>query len=560
MSSKIQLTDLSTNLLAFIYQYLKEKEMFDASKSCKKMRKALNQDFIFIELTKREHLFWPSEGEKFKTWKEYFLYLRQLQKNMSSGKPNIGYKMIPYRGHKAPIEAIEYFDHKKEMNTIIVSGDSNGEVLTWNIDEDGDKEKDLIFKAGDSIAGIRSFNYDNNMLVWTKKNTIYYYEVNMNIKTEKNSQRFKLITQLAIDESDNPIKQIYYEESSMRLFMSPDLSNVLKKTIIYSLNLKTLQFDKYKFDYNSSQTNSLLNNDNNNNNNNNINYNQGWNNFNNNVNIQPPVNIVNINPNPHNISDTFDYSNNKESRKKNVNYFAVNENKIFLYINKDPIKNRLISSYNKKNALPNVFVFKKNTYISDSYHIDLDYIFNIFLVDENEVGFIGTQMDSINNRKQVALKIYHTNYFSISKEIVLFDGAEQLTNFDFLFYKNKELYYLINDKILKKVENVKVKQLKIVNIGTLKIIPSINCIGSDDFRVVLGSDELFMAIFDIKTGKLWFNLLGGSKTVVPKSFVKHPDYEGFHLLQITRNSILSVIGNLIREYRFTFKYEKKSNE
>ena len=559
MSSKIQLTDLSTNMLAFIYQYLKEEEMFVASKSCKKMRKAFNQDFIFIELTKREHLFLPSEGEKFKTWKEYFLYLKQLQKNMSSGKPNIGYKMIPYRGHKAPIEAIEYFDHKKEMNTIIVSGDSNGEVLTWNIDEDGDKEKDLIFKADDSIVGIRSFNYDNNMLIWTKKNTIYYYEVNMYIKTEKNSQRFKLITQLTIDESDNPIKQIYYEESSMRLFMSPDLSNVLKKTIIYSLNLKTLQFDKYKFDYNSSQTNSLLNNDNNNNINN-INYNQGWNNFNNNVNIQPPLNIVNINPNPHNISDTFDYSNNKESRKKNVNYFAVNENKIFLYINKDPIKNRLISSYNKKNALPNVFVFKKNTYISDSYHIDLDYIFNIFLVDENEVGFIGTQMDSINNRKQVALKIYHTNYFSISKEIVLFDGAEQLTNFDFLFYKNKELYYLINDKILKKVENVKVKQLKIVNIGTLKIIPSINCIDSDDFRVVLGSDELFMAIFDIKTGKLWFNLLGGSKTVVPKSFVKHPDYEGFHLLQVTRNSILSVIGNLIREYRFTFKYEKKSNK
>ena len=91
----------------------------------------------------------------------------------------------------------------------------------------------------------------------------------------------------------------------------------------------------------------------------------------------------------------------------------------------------------------------------------------------------------------------------------------------------------------------------------MKAIPSINCIESDDFRIVISSDELFMAIFDIKSRKLWFNLLGGSKTVVPKSFVKHPNYEGFHILEVTRNSIVSAIGNLIREYNFTFKYKKK---
>ena len=52
-----------------------------ASSTCKKMRQAFNRDFIYIELAKRDHLFLPSEGEKFGTWKEYFLYLKQLRLN-----------------------------------------------------------------------------------------------------------------------------------------------------------------------------------------------------------------------------------------------------------------------------------------------------------------------------------------------------------------------------------------------------------------------------------------------------------------------------------------------
>jgi hypothetical protein len=151
MNSNINILDLPANLIAFLYQFLDAKEMIYASNSSKKMRKAFNQDYIFIELTKRDHLFLPSEGEKFNTWKEYFLYLKQLKKNISSGKPNIGFKMIPYRGHKFPIEAFAIFNHKRENQNVIVSGDSEGNVLTWNLDEDGDKEKDLIVKADASI-------------------------------------------------------------------------------------------------------------------------------------------------------------------------------------------------------------------------------------------------------------------------------------------------------------------------------------------------------------------------------------------------------------------------
>ena len=125
MSSNILLTDLSKNLIVFIYQYLTEKEMILASSASKKMREAFNDDFLFIELSKRDHLFLPSEGEKFNTWREYFLYLRQLKTHNNSGKPNIGFKMIPYRGHKSPIESLTIFSNKKEMINTVVSGDSN---------------------------------------------------------------------------------------------------------------------------------------------------------------------------------------------------------------------------------------------------------------------------------------------------------------------------------------------------------------------------------------------------------------------------------------------------
>jgi hypothetical protein len=301
MNSRINIQDLPANLIAYLYQFLETKEMVLASGSSKRMRKAFNQDFIFIELAKRDHLFLPSEGEKFNTWKEYFLYLKQLKTNLSSGKPNVGFKMIPYRGHKFPIEAFAIFSHKKENENVIVSGDSDGNVLTWNLDEDGDKEKDLIVKADAGIMGIKNLNDDSNMLVWTRNNTFFYYDVNMFKKAEKNSERFELVKKFSLEENDNPIKQIYYEESNSRIYMSPDLSDTLKLSNIYSINLKNFLIDKFKFDYNTTQTNLVLNDGNPNNNNLN---NQGWNAFNNNNNnhnvLNPYIlpNPIHIFPNP----------------------------------------------------------------------------------------------------------------------------------------------------------------------------------------------------------------------------------------------------------------------
>ena len=522
MSSMINIKDMPTNLIAFIYQYLSINDMSKASATCKKMRQALKQDYIYIELSKRHQLFLPYEGDKFKTWKDYFFYLKQLGQNISLGKPNIGYKMVPYRGHKFPIEALAIFNYRNEMNSLIVSGDSNGEVLTWNVDEEGDKEKDAIFKGDSGIVNIKNLNDDCNMLVWTKKNTFYYYEVNMFKKTDKNSERFKLIKQISLQDNEYPIKQIFYEKGSQIIYMSPDIniSDIYKKTNIYALNLNIFSIDKFTYSYNSQQNNAVLN-----------------------------TNAVEPN------MSTFNYNMNaKESAKKYINYFVVNDDKIFLYINREPVKNKFISTYQIKDILPNVFIFKKNTRLFESYHIDLDYIFNILLINNKEVAFIG-----YNFNKKLIMKIYNTSYFSQSREIQLYNDNPRLVTFDLLYCKNQEMVYLINQNIIKKVDNVLVKQLKVTNIGTLDKVDNINCIEVDEFRVVLASDELFMGIFDVKTGKKWFVLLGGSKTVIPKSFVKHPNYEGFHYMELTRNSIVSVIGNLIREYKFTFKFEKKND-
>jgi hypothetical protein len=455
--------------------------------------------------------------------------------------------MNPYRGHKTPISALEVFDLKKSMDSIIVSGDNSGEVLTWNLeeDEDGDKvfTKDLIIKAKSEIKGIKNLNDDFNMVVWTKENDFYYFNVNMYKNVNKNSDRFELVKEFKIEEYDDPIKQLYYEKESKIIYMSPDLSKVCKLNNVYSYDLKTFTFNKYKFSYNLSQTNLISNNNPNNN------LQIGWNNFNNNNNLFPnnPLFVNNLFHQPIVVPDVL--SNNSKRAKKNNN-FIVTENSVILYINYEPVKNRPISGYENANALPNIFVFDKHKYLFDYYHIGFDFIFNILPIDNKEVAIIGSKGN------QILLKIYSIQFFTLSREVVLKNDYIANDDLDIIYYNFPEMNFLINGKELKKIENLGVKQMKVTNIATLKDVPNITCIEADMFRIVIASDDLFMSIFDIKTGRMWFNLLGGSKSVTTRSFVKHPNFNGFHFIKVTRNAIFSLIGNLIREYRFTFKFAK----
>ena len=239
-----------------------------------------------------------------------------------------------------------------------------------------------------------------------------------------------------------------------------------------------------------------------------------------------------------------------QKEKKKNNSFIVTENSVILYINYEPVKKKSISGYANANALPNIFVFDKNKYIFDYYHIDFDFILNILPIDNKEVAIIGYK-----GNNQILLRIYSIQFFTLSREVTLKQGFNLRTdNFDVIYYNFPVMNFLINQKELKKVENLGVNQMKVTNIATLKDVPNITCIEADMFRIVIASDDLFMSIFDIKTGKMWFNLLGGSKSVTTKSFVKHPDFNGFHFIKVTRNAIYSLIGNLIREYKFTFKF------
>ena len=332
--------------------------------------------------------------------------------------------------------------------------------------------------------------------------------------------------------------------------MSPDLSKICKLHNVYSYDLKTFTLSKYTFSYNSSQTNLVSNNNQNNNLNNN--HQIGWNQFNNNnlFPINPPVIQPLFHPHiphhvPHNLS-------NQDRRVKKNNNFLVTGDNIVLYINYDPVKNSPISSYANANALPNIFVFDKNKHIFDYYHIDLDFIFDILPINSKEVAIIGSQ-----GTNKILLRVYSIQFFTLSREVTLKNNFHTLNdNFDVIYFNFPEMYFLINGKELKKIENIGVKQMKVTNIATLKDVPNTTCIEADMFRIVIASDDLYMSIFDIKTGRMWFNLLGGSKTITGKSFVKHPNFNGFHFIKVTRDAILSLIGNLIREYKFTFKYSK----
>ena len=255
LEEKKSLQNFPPQLIAFIYQYLPIKEILKLIPLCKKFKKAFQQDFLWSSFAKNNYLFIPEESDKFQTWREYFLYLKKLQINMKSGKPNLGYKMTPYRGHKAPISAIEIFENKKLLKNTYVSGDMNGELLTWKIDEEGDKEKDPIIKADSEIVGIKNINDGSNMLVWTSKNKFYLYEVDMFKNTENDSERFTLIKNFELNVDDNPMHQIYYEKETNTIYMSSFLfDGNYKKKSMYSCDLKNFQFTYYKISYGSRES------------------------------------------------------------------------------------------------------------------------------------------------------------------------------------------------------------------------------------------------------------------------------------------------------------------
>ena len=532
MSEKLVLSDLPTNLISVIYQFLPEKDMCEASRSSKKFYEAMQKDFLMEQLAKRNQMFVPEDESRGETWKEVFDFLHKYKAAEKSGRPS-KYNMTPYRGHKSPIEAFCALENNYNFDSTIVSGDSEGNVFTWNLEVDEDDEdekimvKDLIFKADGKIEGIKKFNDDKNIIIWTDKNKFYIYNVNLfkSPKFDKNSKRFELKCEFNIDKDDK-IGQIYYDKKSDKIFMSPDLSGKYLNTIAYSYNLKTLILEIYNFGYDKIQSDFIRKDES----------------------VQQPG-VNNNNP-------LFIEDGNNEAPSLDKNYiksFTICGDKLILFINYEPVKRQLIRKYTCKKLLPNAYFIDQETKLYKDLHVDLEHIFDILKLSDDKVAFIG-----LNSTNFLSMKIYSSeNTVFLGESILYSDISDQIRQFNLLYsdlQEKFEFYYLINHKKLYKTNLINFKQIKTHQIThALKKVENITCIESDRHRIVIASDDMYVAIFDITNGEFWYNFLGGSLSVFPKSFVKHPLYNGFHLLSITRNAIICVMGNLIREYKFVFK-------
>jgi len=350
------------------------------------------------------------------TWKDILEFLNKYEESEKSGKPS-KYKMTPYRGHKAPIEAVCALENLYNFDTTIVSGDSDGNLFTWNLEVDEDDEdekimvKDLILKADSKIIGIEKFNNDKNIIVWTVNNKFYIYNVNLyqSPKFDKNSKRFELKCEFDIDKDDK-IEQIYYDKGSDKIFMSADLRGPYENLMAYSFNLKTLTSEIYNFGYDNIQADF--------------------------INKDEPA------PQQNNIVDLF--GNNFEYERNNhKNNFVICGSKLIVYLNKEPVKKNFIKSYNCKKLLPNSYFIDLDSKLYKDFHIDFDYMYNILKISDDKVGFIG-----LDSNKILSIKIYSTENPDLLGEKALYSQSfNSVSDFRLLysdFPQKQELYFLIN--------------------------------------------------------------------------------------------------------------------
>ena len=80
MTEKLVINDLPTNLIAVIFQFLPEKDMFMAGFTCQKFHEALQKDFLMEELVKRDIMFLPEDESRGESWKEIHEFIKKYRK------------------------------------------------------------------------------------------------------------------------------------------------------------------------------------------------------------------------------------------------------------------------------------------------------------------------------------------------------------------------------------------------------------------------------------------------------------------------------------------------
>ena len=244
---------------------------------------------------------------------------------------------------------------------------------------------------------------------------------------------------------------------------------------------------------------------------------------------------------------------------KEVNIpFVENDNFVIVYLNYDFIKGNLLYLYNKEtdqNKLYNIRLFKKSTNAEYRSYIQFDIIFSINKMenDNNQIGIFGIFKNKLYYKIYSILNIN----LKLKTEFLIDNNPNIFINYnnilsinktiDILNLSNNSISYLLNMNELN-TYNFEKKEKKYIQIDCKN--NQINCFVADKFRIVIGFNNNLLSIYSKETGNLYFNLLGGSLTVIPKSFVAKPNFNGFHLIKITRTSIIGVLGNLIRVYSF----------
>jgi len=189
--SFINFNKISHNLIGYIINFLEHKDVLQSSLINKKFKNALNSEMLWQSLILQNELFVQYDKDSFKSWKQLYFLLYKLKLNITGGKPNIGFKMKPMRGHKSIITSMIVYE-KTSLEHVVISGDSNGSVFYWITNEEEDFIPQEIFRSESSseivdlkIINLRTNDYyyncedlklthnDKNLLIVTSKNSTF---------------------------------------------------------------------------------------------------------------------------------------------------------------------------------------------------------------------------------------------------------------------------------------------------------------------------------------------------------------------------------------------------
>jgi len=237
--------------------------------------------------------------------------------------------------------------------------------------------------------------------------------------------------------------------------------------------------------------------------------------------------------------------------------FIMNKGKLYLINNFDLEEFYHIKMYNVE--LPNLFIFQINNLNCDGSLKRVDSHLSTTLVNIEceyliELVSIGKFMVLTTFEKNTLVFILYDcetqlikHRYSCSILVELSDPYKLCSARE---RENKIIFFVANSSLLELIiENDKLNMEAQILDG---IKGKINCVYSDKLKFILSCEDNSIKVFAPKSKKLRYNLLGGSTTVVPKSFVANPKKSGFSIIKVSESKILGAIGNLIREFNFTY--------